>query len=351
MLTDYLPQINNYLPNAFLRAAVILLVVFAVIWLIMFIIRRVFVQLTKKTETDLDDRIIENSSKPITMIALFVGLRVAFLELPIPAGLMDVFVNIINSLLIVTVSWLAFVVLDILLVAGWMKVTKKTKSTVDDSLFNLVHGLMKAIWVVFTFLYVLNLWGVEIGPFLAGLGIGGLAIAFALQESLANIFGGVSIILDKTIKVGDLVYLDDGTQGKILHIGLRGTRIRTFDDDAVVVPNGKLANSVIKNVALLGVKTRVVIPFGVAYGSDIDKVKKLIIGEMKKLKYLKKGEVPVVRFLEMADSSLNFKAYAFIDSFDNKAASVDEANTRIYNALNKAGIEIPYPHLDVSVKK
>jgi len=351
MLSDYFPQISAYLPNAYLRALVILILAFVVIRILIFIIEKVIIKFTKKTKTDVDDLIIEKSSKPITALAFFIGLRFALVEVPIPENFLNILLNIIMSLIILTISWWAYGITDLLIFYGWKKIAKKTKTDVDDSLVNLVHGLLKAIWIVFTLLYILNLWGIEIGPFLAGLGIGGLAVAFAMQESLANIFGGVSIILDKTVKVGDLVYLDDGTKGKVLHIGLRSTRIKTFDNEIVIIPNGKFANSKIQNVSLPEPKARVVIPFGVAYGSNIEKVKKIVLNEIKKIKNVVDEPAPSVMFLEMADSSLNFKAYFYVDSFENRFASIDEANTKIYNALNKAKIEIPFPQIDVHLKK
>ena len=177
------------------------------------------------------------------------------------------------------------------------------------------------------------------------------AIAFAMQESLSNIFGGISIILDKSIRIGDLITLDDKTTGKILKIGLRSTRIKTFDNEAIIIPNSKLANGNIHNIAQPEPKLRVVIPFGVAYGSDINKVKRLVLLEIKKVKHFVDDPEPSVKFLEMADSSLNFKAFFFVDSFENRFGAIDEANTRIYNALNKAKIEIPFPQVDVHLKK
>ena len=195
------------------------------------------------------------------------------------------------------------------------------------------------------------MWGIQIGPLLAGLGIAGLAVALALQPTLSNIFSGVSMILDKTLKVGDLVYLDQNVKGKVERIGLRSTRIRTFDNELVIIPNTKLADSQIQNIALPEPKSRATVMFGVAYGSNIDNVKKIIIKELKTIKGVSKDPGPIVRFSEMADSSLNFKAYFYVDHFEDRASGVDEANTKIYNALNKAGIEIPFPQRDVHMKK
>jgi len=231
------------------------------------------------------------------------------------------------------------------------RISNKTHSKTNEAMAQLIKGLLKVLLVFASIVYLLGIWGIEVTPLLAGLGVGGIAIAFALQSSLGNVFGGISMILDKSVNVNDLVNLEDGTSGKITHIGLRSTRVKTFDNEIVIVPNSKLSESNIKNVAQPEPKTRVVIPFGVVYGSDINKVKKLILDEIKKIKGITNPEDAHVKFLEMGDHALLFKAYFYVETFDIKLSALDEANTRIYNALNKAKIEIPFPQMDVHMRK
>ena len=344
-------MLEQYIANDYLRAGLILVGVFLILRIVVFLIERVFVQVTKKTKTDLDDILLKKASKPLTIIVFLVGVRWALVELPLTEYLQNIIYQIVFSIIVVFLAYLAYHIIDLFVMRAWKKLAKKTKSKVDDGLVNLVQGTLKVVLVVFVILYVLNFWGVKVGPFLAGLGIAGLAIAFALQSSLSNIFSGISIILDKTVRVGDLVYLADGTKGKIIQIGLRSTRIHTFDDELVIVPNSNLANNNVQNIALPEPKVRVAIPFGVAYGSDVDKVKKLILKEIKKVTGILDDPEPYVKFLEMGDSSLNFKAYFFIKSYEQRLTAIDEANTIVYNALNKAKISIPFPQMDVHLKK
>ena len=168
---------------------------------------------------------------------------------------------------------------------------------------------MSVSYFIIVLLAILKIWGIQIGPLLAGLGIGGIAIAFAMQSTLGNIFGGVSLILDKTIKVGDVVYLDNETKGTILDIGLRSTKIKTFDNELIIIPNGEVANKKIQNVVQPDPSARVVIPFSVAYGSNVDKVKKIVLKEIAKIDGKDEEKEPNVRFLSMGDSALLFKAY------------------------------------------
>jgi len=343
--------LENYIANQYVRAIIIFAALLIILRVVVSISERSLLRLVKKTKTELDDIIIEKSSKPITIILFFISLAIAINELTITGNLLKNINAFIYSGIAIFVGYLIYVLIDIVVFEAWKKIAEKAKIGVGESLASLIHGVLKIILFVLVFLYLLDLWGVEITPLLAGLGIAGLAIALALQPILSNIFSGISMIMDKSVRVGDLVYLDPETKGKIKKIGLRSTKIRTFDNELIIVPNSKLAESKIQNIALPEPKTRVVIPFSVAYGSDVDKVKEIVMKEIKTIKNFCKEPEPVVRFREMGESSLNFKAYFYVESFEDRFAAIDEANTKIYNALNKNKISIPFPQMDVHMKK
>ncbi len=342
---------EEYIANSYLRAGAVFLVVFLAIRILMFFLSKIVPIFTKATKTDLDDVILKRVSMPLTLIALLAGIRFAIGELNIEESLSGTIEGVILTGMILFGSVLVYYVVDALVTIGYRDFGERIEGKVNESLLQFFHSMLVIIVIVAAFLVILASWGVEIGPLLAGLGVAGIAIAFALQSTLSNVFGGISMLLDRSINVGDVVELDDGASGHILKINLRSTKIRTFNNKLVIVPNGKLSESNIKNVALPRPETRVVVPFGVAYGSDVDAVKKLVLKEIKRVKGFYKRENPAVRFLEMADSSLNFKAYFYIDSFENLMSARDEANSRIYKALNKAGFEIPFPQMDITLKK
>jgi len=342
---------EEYIANPYLRALAIVALIFVVLKVFVFIMQKVILRITAKTKNEVDDKLINKMSPPFTILIILIGLKIALLELPLPEGLVPILSKMIISFVLLIVAYIVYLVVDLVLLGILQKVMNRVSKHTGQALFSLFQGVIKVIVFAIAILYILDIWGVEVGPFLAGLGIAGIAIAFAMQDSLSNIFGGISMILDKSIKVGDLVYLDSSTKGKVVKIGLRSTWIRTFDNELMIVPNGKVAADKIQNVALPEPKTRVVVQFGVAYGSDVDKVKKLVLVEIKKLKHFVDDPEPAVRFLEMAESSLDFKVYFYVDSFENKLVSVDEANTRIYNILNKNKIEIPFPQRDIHMKK
>jgi MscS family membrane protein len=343
--------LENYIANQYLRALAVVVLVFVVLRLLVFIIEKIILKATSKTKTDIDDIFVKKVTKPVSMIILLIGFRIAIEELGLAETVEVVIANILWSCVVVALGFVVFYFVDIVLVVGIKKTLKHAAdSEVVDSLMSLMHSILKVILVVLVFIYILDIWGIEIGPFLAGLGIAGIAIAFAMQESLSNIFAGISMILDKSVKVGDLIYLDADTRGKVLHVGLRSTKMISFDNELMIMPNSKVANGRIQNIGEPDPKARVVIPFGVVYGSNIDKVKRIVVNEIKKVKNFINEPEPSVKFLEMGSSSLNFKAYFYVDSFEHRFGAIDEANTKIYNALNRAGIEIPYPQMDLHFK-
>jgi len=168
---------------------------------------------------------------------------------------------------------------------------EKTESSVDDQIIPVFHKFSRVFVSIVGMLFVLTVWGIQIGPLLTSLGIVGIAIAFALQNTLGNIFGGISIILDKSVKVGDKIKLDNDTMGTVMDVGLRSTKIKTWDGELITIPNGKLSDSRILNFIQPEPPVRVVIEFGVEYGSDTAKVRKVVIDTISKLQGLIKRDL------------------------------------------------------------
>jgi small-conductance mechanosensitive channel len=338
--------------NQYLDAFVFFFIVFLGLRIVFFILEKVILKVTVRTKTNLDDLIMKKSSFPITAILFFVAVRLTLKGVALAESTLNVLYHVVDSFIVIFVSVLIYALVDVVLIYGIKKAASRTKSNLDDTLASLVHSVMKVGLFVVIVLYILGVWGLEILPLLGAVGVAGIAIALALQPVLSNIFSGASVILDKTVGVGDLIYLDNNTKGKIVKIGLRSTKIITFDNELIIVPNNKLADGIVQNVALPEPKSRVVIPFGVEYGSDIEKVKKLVLNEIRKIEnVILDDPEPSISFRRMGDSALLFKAYFYVDDYGDRFNAVNDANTRIYNALNKAKIGIPFPQLDVHLKK
>jgi len=336
--------------NKYAYALAILITFYLGTRIIIHILEAYVKKLFEKTKTDIDDKIFAVVDKNISWILLLIGLKIS-VGIILTNSYLEYSQKGINTLIILLVTAMTVKIISIL-INGWSKTLfKKSKSAMNTQLVRMTDKFAKIIIYVLAILFLLQSWNIQIGPLIASLGIAGLAVAFALQTSLGNIFGGISMVMDKTAKVHDVIELENGIMGEIEDVGLRSTKIRTFDNELIIIPNGKLSESQIKNYVLPDLSARVVVPFGVAYGSDIKQVKELIIKEIKKIDDLMKEKKPMVRFLEMADSSLNFKAYFWVNNYINKWSAADQANTLIYNTLNKNKIEIPFPQRDVHMKK
>ena len=350
-MIDINSLLNLISSNKYVKAAIILFVFFFVSKLLAVIAEKIILKLTVKTKTEVDDLIVKKTNKPISFILLLMGIRLAIIPIGFIESAYTVITNILYSLMIFFAGYIVISIIDVL-VNSWGKTfTKRTKSELDDTMLSLVHKTTELVIYIMVILVVLDTWGIKIGPLLAGLGIAGLAIAFALQSTLANIFGGVALILDKTIKIGDVVKLDTDTMGVVYGVGIRATRIKTWDNEIITIPNGKLVESKIQNFSQPDPSVRINIEFGVEYGSKIDKVKKVALDTVKKIKDVEKDPEPRILFLAMADSSLNFKLMFWVDDMSKKWDVHQEAITNLYENLGKAKIGIPFPQMDVHLKK
>ncbi len=208
---------------------------------------------------------------------------------------------------------------------------------------NIAWGLIAVLGL----LIVLNGLGLSIAPMLTALGVGGLAVALALQEPLANFFAGVFITLAGQIRVGDYLKLDSGQEGYVVDFSWRSTRLRMLANNLVLVPNAKLAQAILINHYLPSRDLAVLVEVGVDYASDLDQVERVVASVAREVMTDVKGGVPdfepFVRFHTFADSSINFtvilRAHEFVDQYLIK----HEFIKRLHARFEQEGIVIPFP--------
>jgi small-conductance mechanosensitive channel len=197
-------------------------------------------------------------------------------------------------------------------------------------------------------LVVLSSLGIQITPILTALGVGGLAVALALQDTLSNLFAGMHLLADKPIRVGDYVKLSEGVEGFVVDVGWRSTRIRMLENNIVVLPNAKVAQSVITNYDLPDPRLTLALRVGVDYASDPDHVEAVLADEATRAI----GEVPglladpkpAARFIPgFGESSLNFTVVCQVATFVDQFAVQHELRKRIFRRLRAEGIAIPFP--------
>lgn len=338
---------NSIIGNIYLKFLFILVVSVLVALLVKFIMRQVLKPLAKKTKTKIDDLVIKSISSIIFYVVIVLGFKLGIQHFQFETS---IYSSIVNSLFV-----LIIMVMVLRIIANfsthWLKEwASKTESTADDRLIPLVAKILKAVTIILGIFFIFDTWNINLSPLLATVGVAGIAIGFAVRDSLANILGGIQLVLDKTFKVGDKVELESGEMGVILDIGIRSTKLKTYDNEVIYIPNGSLANTKIKNFTVPDLTVRVNVNFGVEYGSDPEKVRSVVLDAVKKIDTVIERPTPVVQFLNMADSSLDFVARVWVQNYTDAYSTKLKVTDEIYNALNKANIGIPFPTHTVFTK-
>ena len=344
-------SLDELIANRYIRSLAILVFFFIGAKLITFIVEKYILKLTAKTKTDVDDLLVKKTHGPISLLFFLIGVKLALIPLKFEETVKVILYRLDSTFSIFVLIYTVIVVMDIPISAWVKRKARKKEQEVDESVIKLGERTSRVIIIIIGFLFILKVWNIQVGPLLASLGIVGVAVAFGLQSTLGNIFGGVSLLLDRSIKGGDVVKIDTDTYGQVIDVGLRATRVKSWDNEVIIIPNGKLAGVNITNYVLPNPTARITVPFSVAYGSNVDKVKNIVMKEIKKLDTWDKSKESSVMFLEMGASSLNFKAFIWLRSYKDRFSTKEKITCAIYNTLNKNKVSIPFPQMDVHIKK
>jgi MscS family membrane protein len=276
-----------------------------------------------------------------------LGVRIGIQHFDFDKAILE---NIIDTLLILIICLLLIrIIRDFS--QHWLSEWKfMTKSSVDERVIPLLQKILKTIVVILGLFFVFGAWNVNLAPLLATAGIAGLAIGLAVKDSLNNIVGGIQLVLDRTFKVGDKVEIEGGQTGVILDIGLRSTKLKTYDNEVIFIPNGILANSKIKNFTQPDLSIRVNVQFGVEYGSDLKKVNKIVLDAIQNIEGVLEEPAPAVQFLNMSDFSLDFVARVWVKEYSGAYSMKLKVTDEIYKTLSKEGIGIPFPTQTIYTK-
>jgi MscS family membrane protein len=334
--------------NRHVQAALAILAALIIGKIIHLFFRYVLQRLIRKTKTDIDDKIFAIIHKPIFFILFLAGIGIALRIETIPESVGFYAFALIHSLILLILSFLAVNIIGIIFRSMARQPTRF--QFVQPSTLPVFEIGSKVFIFGGAVYFIMLSWNLEPTGWLASAGIVGIAIGFAAKDTLANLFAGVFILADAPYKVGDFIELE-GQRGQVIKIGLRSTRILTRDDIEITIPNSTIANSkIINESGGPTVKHRLRVPIGVAYGSDIDRVR-AVLEEVTKTEYLSRTPEPRVRFRSFGDSSLNFEVLGWIEDPAQRGIVIDSLNTAIYKALRNAGIEIPFPKRDVYIRK
>ena len=341
-------MLSPYLENPWIQSLGIFILSLVLTVVARWSLRFVLLGLAQKTKTEVDDILIRVAKNVVTYSIPVIGLMVALTPLALQTSIPE---RILFSFLVVLLIRGAISLVDDmskLLEKTWRK---RTASTLDKGLLPLLRKTVKISVAILGVLIILGKWEVQIAPLLGALGIGGLAIALALNSSLSNVFAGIQLLLDRSVNVGDKVQLESGEVGVLLDIGLRTTMMKTYDNEVISLPNSQLANARIKNYTKPDASIRVSVNFAVAYGSDVAEVKRIVLDAISQLDDILQEPGPQVLFLNMGDFSLDMSARVWVDDYGKQFAKKLEMTELIYNTLNESDIEIPFPTRTVYMRQ
>ena len=357
-ILDDINQIIDYISaneNLFriIAAVLIILITLAFRKLFARFISAVVIKLTEKTKTKLDDYLVGVVNRPLSFAFIVVGVWLAVLVLKLPPRFDEFMGRVVSSLLAFAVFWAAYRASGV--IASFIeRFVKRTDSKIDDMILPLLKNSVKVIVVVIGITVIVDQWGYNIAGLLAGLGLGGLAFALAAQDTAANLFGGITIMLDKPFAIGDWIFTPQ-VEGIVEQMGIRSTRIRTFAQALVTVPNSALINNPITNWSRMG-KRRITYKLRL-YDSPQDKLRQCI-EDQEMLKnhpgihpdtifvYLENfGENAFEVFLYFFTNTIVWKEYLEVQ---------EDVNMKVLGIIEELGLSIAVPsrsiHLRESIK-
>lgn len=308
--------------------------------------------LAGKTKTKFDDILLDALDMPL-IILIFAGFfwyGLNYLVLPQKIGILAN--EAINVVVTLSGVWFLVKFVDDFIIEFIAPLAEKSETKLDYHVIPSLRKLVRILIIVIGFLVMLDNIGYDITTLLAGLGIGGLAVALASKETVENFIAGILIIMDKPFGMGDWIKFGS-SEGNVEEVGIRSTRIRTFDDSLIVVPNANILRTEIENFSAMR-KRRVLINIGLTYDTPVEKLKraKEII---KNILDEHRGVILPIRitFKEFGDFSLNIRVEYFIRNFgfDYYLNTIDEINLKIKEEFEKEGIEMAFPTQTVYLKK
>lgn len=338
----------EWFQHDYAKVVLILSVALALSFLISILMTRTLKRWADKTETEIDDYLVSFFRVPLLISILSGGLwqALAIYEGTLPKQFLSLAHSFMLTLTIL-IWGMAFMGFAVRLLEYYSKIPHRFRAIQPRSL-PLFRMTAKTIVALLALYFVTVAWGQNVSGLLTSAGVVGIAVGFAARDTLANFISGIFILADAPYKIGDFVVLGNGERGRVTDIGIRSTRLLTRDDVEIIIPNAIIGNTEIMNQS--GgphEKFRLKVPIGVAYGSDIDQVKEILIDIAVNSNIFEKDPTPRVRLRAHGASSLDFELMAWLPNPEMTVEGMDYVLTEAYKIFGQKGIEIPYPKRDV----
>ena len=336
---------QEFYGNSILNWAIavgILILSFVVVKMLYWIFSNVIRRLTSKTKTNLDDVLIDKLEKPLTYLVLILGYWISIHYLMFKEEVELVLENVAYFLLVIDVTAILSRIVDALITEIIMPISEKSDSSFDNQLIPVIQkGVRSIIWILGIIIGLDNI-GFDITAMIAGLGIGGLALALAAQDSVKNIFAGIMIFLDKPFRIKDRIQVD-GFDGIVEEVGLRSTRLRTLEGRIVTIPNSRFTDNSVTNVTSQPT-LKVKLNLGLIYDTDEVQMQKAI----DILEDIVKNQEAITDdyaagFNGFGDFSLNILFIYYVKPDSHWLDTQTLVNKEILRRFNKEGLEFAFP--------
>ncbi|MFJ2509715.1 mechanosensitive ion channel family protein [Streptomyces griseoviridis] len=294
-----------------------------------------------------DDVIVEALRRVVPWAAVVAGAASAAATLPLTRTV-HTHVNQSLTVLLIFVCTLAAA----RVIAGLVQTVTQSRSGVAGSATIFVN-ITRVLVLAIGFLVVLQTLGISIAPMLTALGVGGLAVALALQDTLANLFAGIHILASKTVQPGDYIRLSSSEEGYVEDINWRQTTVRALSNNLVVIPNGQLAKANMTNYMRPEQQLTILVQAGVAYDSDLEQVERVTMEVVAEVMTEITGAIPehepAVRFHTFGDSRIGFTVILGVGEFSDQYRIKHEFIKRLHRRYQREGIRIPAPARTVAL--
>ncbi len=345
----YLHKALYFLDNTYIDALITLAGYAILAKLAGIFIDKALKRLAALTHVTFDDQLIAFIHRPICLTILLLGPLHVAVSADLPSPWNFIATNLIKTLIIM-VWWIptAHFISTFKFQSNY---TLSERAKIGREVFLLFRNVLRISVIVAGIIAILMVWNVSLTPLFASAGIAGIAIAMAAKDSLANFFGGISIFMDKSYKVGDYIILDSGERGEVVDIGIRSTRIKTRDDVLITIPNSIMANAKIINESAPVPRFRIRVPVGVAYGTDLRQASDLLVDIALNDPDVARSPKPRARVRRFNDSSIDFELLCWVNEPSLKGRVTHQLLMAIDKTFKDKGIEIPYPKRELYIQK
>jgi small-conductance mechanosensitive channel len=316
------------------------------------LIRRMLPRVVQRTGTELDDRLLQAVGPDLRWLVVVLALEFATRQLTfLSPELKRLFSDAYFVLALIMGTRITWRLVD--LADGWYRQRLAEEERLDslDAVLTLMVRLGRAVVGVVALSILLTHFGVNITAFAAALAVGGLALALAAKDVIADAIEGFIILVDRPFRIGDRIEIQEvGTWGDVTEIGLRTTRIRTRDNRVVIVPNSVIGANQVINYSYPDPRYRIQTHVGVGYGADLEAARRIIIDTVRQVEGVLPDKPVDALYIEMGDSARILRVRWWIESYVETRQMVDRVHTAMERALDEAGVEMPFPTQSINLR-